>query len=299
MMKIGLRIDVDTFRGTELGVPKLCEILADHSIKATFFFSVGPDNMGRHLWRLLKPAFFLKMLRSHAASLYGWDFIFKGTFWPGPLIGKELAPIIKAAADAGHEAGLHTWDHHAWQTHLDEMDSAQIFSCLDMGNRKLKHILSKDVLCSADPGWKSNSVTLKEKTKFPFRFNSDCRGRSIFQPVVDGQELSQPQVPVTLPTYDEVIGRNGVTNGNYNDYLLSLVAPNKLNVLTIHAESEGIACVDMFNAFVKNGKARGISFVSLGTLVSETKLTGRGRIVAGEIPGREGWVACQAEEVGR
>jgi undecaprenyl phosphate-alpha-L-ara4FN deformylase len=295
MMKIGLRIDVDTFRGTKLGVPKLCDILSDHSIEATFFFSVGPDNMGRHLWRLLKPAFLIKMLRSHAASLYGWDIIFKGTFWPGPLIGERLAPIIRAAAVAGHEAGLHTWDHHAWQSHLEKMDSARIFYFLEKGSRELKRILNKDVLCSADPGWKSNSLTLKEKAKLPFRFNSDCRGRSIFLPVVDRQQLSQPQVPVTMPTYDEVIGRNGVTNGNYNDYLLSMAVPDKLNVLTIHAESEGIACADMFNAFLKTAKSRGVTFVSLGTLVSEAKQIERGAIVAGEINGREGWVACQAE----
>ena len=250
-MKAGLRIDVDTFRGTKLGVPNLYRILEKHSVKASFFFSVGPDNMGRHLWRLLRPAFLMKMLRTKAASLYGWDILLRGTFFPGPVIGKKLGEIILAGSKSGHEIGLHTWDHHAWQAHIDNMDSEAIYESINKGVELLTEILGRPPECSAVPGWKCNDIVLEQKSKFLFRYNSDCRGDSIFLPVVNDRTLSQLQIPVTLPTYDEVIGRDGITNENYNEYLLSLITPDKLNVLTIHAEVEGIICEKMFDDFLQ------------------------------------------------
>jgi undecaprenyl phosphate-alpha-L-ara4FN deformylase len=262
--------------------------------------------MGRHLFRLLRPAFFWKMLRSKAGSLYGWDILLRGTFGPGPGIGKRLGHVIRDAAAAGHEVGLHAWDHHAWQAQIDTMNDAAIARALRRGFETLGGILGRPPTCSAAPGWKCTERVLLAKEELPFLYNSDCRGQSIFRPVVEGRALTQPQVPVTLPTYDEAIGKNGITNDNYNEYILSLMNPGETHVLTIHAEVEGIICHEMFGRFLEAAKSRGISFVPLERLIDGGRPLEKcnvaalplpqARLVCEALPGREGWVACQGGE---
>lgn len=291
-MEIGLRVDVDTFRGTRDGVPSLVRLFSDEGICATFFFSVGPDNMGRHLWRLLKPQFLMKMLRSHAASLYGWDILLCGTFGPGPSIAR-LASVMRNAAKAGHEIGLHAWDHYSWQKKMGEADCRFVSRHLQKGYETLSRILETPITCSAAPAWKGDEVVLAEKEKFPFTYNSDCRGCRVFRPMVGERAGLQPQVPVTLPTYDEVIGRDGVTAANYNDFMLRQLKPDALNVLTIHAEVEGRVCLEMFREFVRRAKDQGAHFVPLGSLLPSPDFIPNARMEKGTIAGREGWVAIQ------
>jgi len=294
-MKVGLRIDVDTFRGTKIGVPRLCRLLREHAVRASFFFAVGPDNMGRHLWRLIRPKFFLKMVRTRAASLYGWDILIRGTFWPGPVIGRKLASVIRSASDAGHEIGLHAWDHHQWQTAIDRMTGEAIHRSIHKGMALLREVIGRNPVSSAAPAWKCNELVLLEKTKFPFTYNSDCRGSEIFYPVVRGKAMPQPQVPVTLPTYDEAIGSRGVSEQTYNDYLISLLRSDGLNVLTIHAEAEGIICLEMFDRFLRMVRSMGGSLAPLGELLTDARDIQQAVMAPREIPGREGWVSCQRE----
>lgn len=293
-MQIGLRIDVDTFRGTRDGVPQLCRILKKHDVRSTFFLSVGPDNMGRHIWRLLKPQFLIKMLRSKAASLYGWDILLRGTAWPGPIIGKKLAGVLQQIAADGHEIGMHAWDHHAWQAKIDTADRALIHDWTQRAIDTITAATGQPPTCAATPGWRTTDNVLLEREQFAFQFNSDCRGTSVFRPIVGGQTLSQPQIPNTLPTYDEVIGQNGITRENFNEYMLGQLKPEILNVLTIHAEVEGIVCAELFDNFVEQATQRGWEFKPLGEIVAASVSIPIGRIVKEVIPGREGWVAVQA-----
>lgn len=295
MKQIGLRIDVDTYRGTKQGVPTLLNIFEKYKVRGTFYFSVGPDNMGRHLWRLMKPVFLWKMLRTNAASLYGPEIILMGTCWPGLCIGKRLGSVLKETAAAGHEMGLHTWDHHQWQSKIDTMTTERIRESLSKGVDMMGDILGSPPSTSAVPGWKCNDLVLEEKARLPFKYNSDCRGKSAFIPHVGDKALSQPQIPVTMPTYDEAIGRDGITNDNYNDHMLELLRPGQLNVLTIHAEAEGNICKDMFIEYVCRAQDMGYEFVPLVELLPQdfSELPG-GRIDNRDFPGREGWISCQA-----
>jgi len=293
-MTIGLRVDVDTYRGTQIGVPNLLRLFDSHGIRASFFFSVGPDNMGRHLWRLARPAFLKKMLRTKAPNLYGWDILLRGTLWPGPVIGERLADVIRATRDAGHEVGLHAWDHHRWQMCLDRMNALDIRESLRRSVDLLTKILGSPPTCSAVPAWKCNDQVLIEKEAFPFLYNSDCRGTSVFQPVVAGTPLATPQIPVDLPTYDEVVGREGIDKTEFNEYMLSLIHTDRLNTMTIHAEVEGVSCLAMFEAFLKLARRRGDDFVPLGTLLNSKRPCPQAVLIRKTIPGREGEVSCQS-----
>lgn len=294
-MKIGLRIDVDTFNGTRAGVPNLLDTLARHRIKASFFFSVGPDNMGRHIWRLFRWDFLVKMLRTKATRLYGWDILLRGTFWPGPDISRVLAPHTERVFRDGHEIGLHAWDHHRWQSRVACMSVSDITHELGRGMSALSGLFGTSPCAFAAPGWRGTNAVLEAEQSFGFRYGSDCRGSHLFVPVIEGRRVETPQIPVTLPTYDELIGRNGICDENYNEYMLSLVQKGKLNVLTIHAEVEGKRCSGLFEEFITKALALGASFDTLGSLLpSDISAIPSGVITEGFLSGREGWVAIQA-----
>jgi undecaprenyl phosphate-alpha-L-ara4FN deformylase len=289
-MKLGLRVDVDTFRGTRDGLPALRKVLDARGIRASFFLTVGPDNMGRHLWRLLKPTFLAKMLRSRAASIYGWDIVLHGTIFPGPVIHQRLQPQLRGVADDGHEIGMHAWDHHWWQVAAHRASPQRVHHEIRRAHEAIADAVGRAPTCTASPGWRCTPEILAERDGLGYTFASDCRGHGVFQP-----EAGPPQICVGLPTWDEAVGRDGITNETFNAYVRACMKGDDFDVLTIHTESEGGVNAGMFENFLDSVLAEGIEVVPLSELLPSS--IPNGTITRGTISGRDGWVAVRAERV--
>lgn len=295
-MIAGLRVDADTLRGTREGVPRLLSLLEHAGVRATFFFSVGPDNMGRHLWRLFRPKFLWKMIRTSAPSLYGWSILRCGVIGTGPDIGVACGDIIRRTASLGHEVGLHAWDHQRWQS-MNMDKPAAIDREVRLGYDRLGDILGAPPTCSAAPAWRAPEEVIAVKKEYPFLYNSDCRGRECFIPT-GSYGAGQPQVPVTLPTYDEIMGRGELREEHYNRWLLQQFKPERLNVLCIHAEVEGIAKAGLFREFLDDARRGGLRFTRLDEVLRSQHAVRQSPITMAAMAGREGLLSFQADEEG-
>src|SRR5271169_6122263 len=102
---IGLKVDVDTLRGTREGVPRLAELLKQHGVDATFYFSVGPDHTGRALRRVFRKGFAQKVARTSVVKHYGLKTLMYGVLLPGPNICSKAAAEMRGVRDTGFEVG--------------------------------------------------------------------------------------------------------------------------------------------------------------------------------------------------
>lgn len=296
-MKLALKIDVDTYRGTREGVPRLVEALRRHNAGATFLFALGPDHTGRAIKRALRPGFFNKVSRTSVVAHYGVQTLLYGTLLPGPDIGRKCADILRKVRDAGFETGIHTWDHVRWQDGVRHADAEWTKREMDHAQKRYTEIFGEPARTHGAAGWQMNAHAWRLTQRMGFDYCSDTRGTHPFVPIHHAEIIACPQLPTTLPTLDELIGLDGITPGNVAAHILNMTAeaPAAGHVYTLHAELEGMKLLPAFEQLLTAWKGQGYELVSLRNYFDglETKSLPRHTVGSGAVPGRSGTLALQ------
>jgi undecaprenyl phosphate-alpha-L-ara4FN deformylase len=296
---IALKIDVDTFRGTREGVPRLAQVLAQVGAKATFLFSVGPDQTGRAIKRVFRPGFMGKVARTSVLEHYGLKTLLYGVLLPGPHIGRRARSFMHEIAQRGFEVGVHTYDHIKWQDGVARAPEPWTRRELTLALDEFVKVFAQRPVVHGAAGWQMNRYVPAMEQELGFRYASDTRGMCPFVPVVEGAEVAVPQLPTTLPTLDELIGRPDLGGADPVDHLLALTAreAERDHVFTLHAELEGGAYLGSFERLLRTWRARGVQLTDLATYAGtlDVKKLPRCKIVEGSVPGRSGALALQAQ----
>jgi len=289
---VGLRVDVDTRRGLDEGVPRLLELFRRLGIRASFFVTMGPDHSGRAIRRALRPSFLAKMWRTNPLRLYGLRTLLSGTLVPARLVGAGAPVILRQIADEGHEIAPHGWDHVGWQDRIHRLDQPAIRADLDLAARSFEGAVGVAPTASAAPGWRTSPVALAVQDGRGFLYASDTRGDTPFRPRIGDGVLETIQLPTTMPTMDEVVGRVAKIPAA----LAQAVRPG-INVFTLHAEVEGGALLKTFEALLAELVKSRARLARLDDIVARVIATGEelpiARVVRGWIDGRSDWIAQQ------
>lgn len=296
-LELAIKVDVDTDRGTRLGVPALLHVFDELGIKATFLFSLGPDNTGRAIKRVFRPGFFRKVSRTGVLGTYGLRTLMNGVLWPGPHIGRRNTETMRAVRDRGHEVGIHCYDHVRWQDGMARMTRAEVFAEFGRARAEFERVFRAPARTAGAAGWQANAFSLAAYDDARLDYASDVRGTRAFFPRVDGRTFKTLQVPTTLPTLDELLGRPEFPEERLDRRYVSWLRAGALNVLTVHAEIEGMGKIAFFRRFLARALGAGVRLLRLEDVarrcLAEPDAIPVCDLGIGTVDGRSGTVAVQ------
>ena len=105
--------------------------------------------------------------------------------------GRIGSKVVQRLRDAGHETGIHCWDHVRWQDFVAGEDADWTEREMDLAFRRFEEIFREKARVWGAAGWQTNrhAAWLQERT---CDYASDTRGRHPFRPTWDGAAIGCP-----------------------------------------------------------------------------------------------------------
>ncbi len=227
--------------------------------------------------RIFQRGFVKKVMSASPAASYGIRTMLYGTLLPAPDIGTRRDAVLRMreAAAAGHECGVHAWDHVDWHDRLPRMGREEVFTTFGRAADRFADIFGRAAEVAGAPGWTANGLSVEAYESRGIRVASDTREGPPFRPLrADGTPSSLVEVPSTLPTLDELLAfekfRGGRREGTVEHLRRAVLEGTGVHVHSIHTEIEGgRALGTLFERQMAAWAADGVTFVTLGEAAAQ------------------------------
>jgi peptidoglycan/xylan/chitin deacetylase (PgdA/CDA1 family) len=245
-------------------------LLTRYQARATFFFTLGPDHALGRSWL------------------------------PGARIGERYRKELRAVREGGFEIAIHGFDSARWTHGAAKANAEWTTSQMQLACDSFLEVFDEPPAAHAAAGWQMNRHAYRLTQRLGFRYCSDTRGAFPFVPMHNAEIIACPQLPTTLPTLDELIGRDGVTVNDVAQRVLRACAapPPSGHIFTLRAESEGMTLAPVFEDLLAGWQTQGYAPTALGDCMDGIDLAHlpHHNVIAAVIPGCPRPVALQGDK---
>lgn len=186
-----LRVDIESNKGLEEGIPKLLNLLDKYDIKASFYVVMGGES---GLYELLRYSGKLKTGNERNIKLWNLREKIRMAFFPRDFVKKNENILIRILNE-GHELGIHGWKHRAWTRGLDKIN---VNEHIKKARQKYIKLFNKTPISFCSPAFNINERVLSCLESNNIRFISDFPGNF---PDMHGKIKN---VPITIEGKDKM-----------------------------------------------------------------------------------------------
>lgn len=218
-----LRVDVDTFEGLKLGIPKVVDFALKQECSVTIYLSLGKYATGRNLFRIIKNKEITgkripSWKRNHPKS------IIRGLLLPPRGIrDKEIKKLQEYNTEKLVEFHPHGYNHVNWSKSFSGLSYEKTEENVKLLIEEYTKIFGQKPIANAAPNFQINKHYFHLLKKEKFSFSSD-----LYHPVPvnlqfkcsENQKKSFqiPQLPVTETSIEEFILQGKTPNQIKKEY---------------------------------------------------------------------------------
>ncbi|HET9836233.1 MAG TPA: hypothetical protein VFP88_07835, partial [Rhodanobacteraceae bacterium] len=185
-----------------------------------------------------------------------------------------------------------------WQDFVARRDAGWARREMEKAVTAYERVFGRPAQVHGAAGWQINDAVPALEAEIGFRYASDTRGTQAFMPLIGDRPTGCPQLPTTLPTLDELVGRDGWTEDNVHEAVQTATAAAPApdgHVYTLHAELEGMRLLPVMERLLCDWLAAGHEIVGLGDLFAglDTARLPACPIIRAGVCGRAGMLAMQ------